>query len=288
MVAIMQSYFGKVTEENIKNNFVLIYELLDGWCSSDFCSVLFKIFLLWIIVIITLFIGTVLCVLFKIFLLWVIVITLFIGTVLCCVGVFWSSVCQQHRNSSTMVVLGKLLALELAVDKSSCKCFLLFNIIWLLLSCLVFFIKIRLLMFSEILDFGYPQNTDMGILKTFITQAGIKSQVCEWLLCLISTHWVWLRWYHILVRAVLVICIQQWLPSTGQRTLCLILVWCCIMTCLYFEKYWISTWLHAVLCFFLVFYICWANECNEVLYYACYNKLFERYIILRKYNFLCF
>lgn len=30
---------------------------------------------------------------------------------------------------------------------------------------------------SEILDFGYPQNTDTGILKTFITQQGIKSQV---------------------------------------------------------------------------------------------------------------
>jgi len=30
----------------------------------------------------------------------------------------------------------------------------------------------------EILDFGYPQHTDMGVLKTFITQAGIKSQVC--------------------------------------------------------------------------------------------------------------
>jgi len=30
---------------------------------------------------------------------------------------------------------------------------------------------------SEILDFGYPQHTDMGVLKTFITQAGIKSQV---------------------------------------------------------------------------------------------------------------
>lgn len=30
---------------------------------------------------------------------------------------------------------------------------------------------------TEILDYGYPQNTDMGILKTFITQAGIKTQV---------------------------------------------------------------------------------------------------------------
>ena len=30
LVSVMQSYFGKITEENIKNNFVLIYELLDG------------------------------------------------------------------------------------------------------------------------------------------------------------------------------------------------------------------------------------------------------------------
>lgn len=30
MVTVMQSYFGKISEENIKNNFVLIYELLDG------------------------------------------------------------------------------------------------------------------------------------------------------------------------------------------------------------------------------------------------------------------
>ncbi|CAG0904270.1 unnamed protein product, partial [Darwinula stevensoni] len=29
MVDLMQAYFGKVTEENVKNNFVLIYELLD-------------------------------------------------------------------------------------------------------------------------------------------------------------------------------------------------------------------------------------------------------------------
>ncbi|XP_071945031.1 AP-2 complex subunit mu [Antedon mediterranea] len=60
MVEVMQSYFGKITEENIKNNFVLIYELLD-----------------------------------------------------------------------------------------------------------------------EILDYGYPQNTDTGILKTFITQTGIKSNTKE-------------------------------------------------------------------------------------------------------------
>lgn len=30
VVEVMGSYFGKVTEDNIKNNFVLIYELLDG------------------------------------------------------------------------------------------------------------------------------------------------------------------------------------------------------------------------------------------------------------------
>lgn len=60
MVEVMQSYFGKISEENVKNNFVLIYELLD-----------------------------------------------------------------------------------------------------------------------EILDFGYPQNTDTGILKTFITQQGVKSQTKE-------------------------------------------------------------------------------------------------------------
>ena len=27
---VMSSYFGKITEDNVKNNFVLIYELLDG------------------------------------------------------------------------------------------------------------------------------------------------------------------------------------------------------------------------------------------------------------------
>lgn len=33
--------------------------------------------------------------------------------------------------------------------------------------------------FTEILDFGYPQNTDTGVLKTFITQQGIKSATKE-------------------------------------------------------------------------------------------------------------
>lgn len=32
-----------------------------------------------------------------------------------------------------------------------------------------------ILLFTEILDFGYPQNSDTGVLKTFITQQGIKS-----------------------------------------------------------------------------------------------------------------
>ncbi|MCP9265979.1 AP-2 complex subunit mu [Dirofilaria immitis] len=60
----MQSYFGKLNEENVKNNFVLIYELLDGS---------------------------------------------------------------------------------------------------------------RIVAFAEILDFGYPQNTDPGVLKTFITQQGVRT-----------------------------------------------------------------------------------------------------------------
>lgn len=33
--------------------------------------------------------------------------------------------------------------------------------------------------FLEILDFGYPQNSDTGVLKTFITQQGIKSATKE-------------------------------------------------------------------------------------------------------------
>lgn len=33
------------------------------------------------------------------------------------------------------------------------------------------------MLFTEVLDFGYPQKTDTGILKTFITQQGIKTQV---------------------------------------------------------------------------------------------------------------
>lgn len=76
----MQSYFGKISEENIKNNFVLIYELLDG---------IFSYYKIWN----------------KLF-----------------------------KN---------------------------------------FFL------FSEILDFGYPQNSDVGILKTYITQQGVKSQTKE-------------------------------------------------------------------------------------------------------------
>ena len=30
MVSVLESYFGTISEESIKNNFVLIYELLDG------------------------------------------------------------------------------------------------------------------------------------------------------------------------------------------------------------------------------------------------------------------
>lgn len=30
---------------------------------------------------------------------------------------------------------------------------------------------------AEIVDYGYPQKTDSGVLKTYITQQGIKAQV---------------------------------------------------------------------------------------------------------------
>lgn len=33
--------------------------------------------------------------------------------------------------------------------------------------------------YAEILDFGYPQNSETGALKTFITQQGIKGQVSK-------------------------------------------------------------------------------------------------------------
>lgn len=42
MIEVMQSYFGKINEDNIKNNFVLIYELLDGKYSTVglYCNIL--------------------------------------------------------------------------------------------------------------------------------------------------------------------------------------------------------------------------------------------------------
>ena len=37
MVHVLESYFGKISEESVKNNFVLIYELLDGVCVCVVC-----------------------------------------------------------------------------------------------------------------------------------------------------------------------------------------------------------------------------------------------------------
>ena len=94
MVEVMQSYFGKITEENVKNNFVLIYEILDGKSKLHF-----------------------------------------------------RSKCQPSRNHTKDLCLLNTISV------------------------------VNLSPFTEILDFGYPQNTDTGILKTFITQQGVKSQV---------------------------------------------------------------------------------------------------------------
>lgn len=47
IIDVMHSYFGKISEENIKNNFVLIYELLDGKfarCDILFCSFLYFVY----------------------------------------------------------------------------------------------------------------------------------------------------------------------------------------------------------------------------------------------------
>lgn len=45
MCDVMTAYFGKISEENIKNNFVLIYELLDGemfpLSAMSYCAWLF-------------------------------------------------------------------------------------------------------------------------------------------------------------------------------------------------------------------------------------------------------
>ena len=37
--------------------------------------------------------------------------------------------------------------------------------------------------YTEVLDYGYPQKTDTGILKTYITQTGIKTQVSSERVC---------------------------------------------------------------------------------------------------------
>lgn len=47
---------------------------------------------------------------------------------------------------------------------------------------MIFFLTVSVNIYCiilEILDFGYPQNTDTGVLKTFITQQGIKSATKE-------------------------------------------------------------------------------------------------------------
>lgn len=95
IIDVMHSYFGKISEENIKNNFVLIYELLDGkWQMNDD-----------------------------------------------------DASCIRGASDNLIVNIYKTNE---------------YYFIW-----------------AEILDFGYPQNTDTGVLKTFITQQGIKSATKE-------------------------------------------------------------------------------------------------------------
>lgn len=49
---------------------------------------------------------------------------------------------------------------------------------------------------AEILDFGYPQNSETGALKTFITQQGIKGQVSKTSSVFTFTDWVLLCCYN--------------------------------------------------------------------------------------------
>lgn len=97
IIDVMHSYFGKISEENIKNNFVLIYELLDGE------------------------------------------IIMTNNTGFGCVAIYSILIAFYNWNDVTNI----------------------------------------LFYYIEILDFGYPQNTDTGVLKTFITQQGIKSATKE-------------------------------------------------------------------------------------------------------------
>lgn len=90
MVQVLEQYFGSITEESVKNNFVLIYELLDGKCHLP-----------------------------------------------------------PHPSPPSPLPPPTLLPPPS-------------NNIYV----------------TEILDYGYPQKTDSGILKTYITQQGVRSQVC--------------------------------------------------------------------------------------------------------------
>ena len=49
---------------------------------------------------------------------------------------------------------------------------------------------------TEIADYGYPQKTDTAILKTFITQQGIKTQV-SFLLLKVLTKFYFQEYYKI-------------------------------------------------------------------------------------------
>lgn len=43
---------------------------------------------------------------------------------------------------------------------------------------------------TEILDYGYPQKTESGLLKTYITQQGVRAQVCDTVLQTFDPHYI--------------------------------------------------------------------------------------------------
>lgn len=122
MCDVMTAYFGKISEENIKNNFVLIYELLDG--RRLLWSIHFGVDCL-----------------------------LYLNICLFVVKFCWSS--GESHVLTELTVLGSFHHYILSLSDS----------------------YLLMFVYSEILDFGYPQNSETGALKTFITQQGIKGQV---------------------------------------------------------------------------------------------------------------
>ncbi|MGH0128198.1 UNVERIFIED_CONTAM: hypothetical protein FKN15_044846 [Acipenser sinensis] len=127
MCDVMTAYFGKISEENIKNNFVLIYELLDGIVYRMHSFFHVKRSNIWLAAVTKQNVNA--AMVFEFLYKMCDVMTAYFGKI------------SEENIKNNFVLIYELL--------------------------------------DEILDFGYPQNSETGALKTFITQQGIKSQTKE-------------------------------------------------------------------------------------------------------------